>query len=302
MNKIIIIDSSSLMHRAYYAIPHLTTKTGEPVNATYGFFSLLIKAIEDFNPCYVVATFDLPVPTFRHDKFKEYKATRAPTPDNLVLQIPQIKEGVRKMGVPILEKEGFEADDIIGTVCHISQQAKDIDLAIAITGDMDILQLVGRKTNVYLSKRGIKDAELCDTDKVKAIYGGLEPKQLIDYKALRGDASDNIPGVMGIGEKTAIKLILEFNSLDNLYAEIKKETEKAQKISKSIRQKLINHKQEAFLSKELVTIINNVPIDDNIENYLWKGYNNEIKDFLHKMEFNTLLNRTDNGKNLSLFD
>lgn len=297
--KVLIIDSSSLMYRAYYALPPLKTKNGELVNAVHGFFSLLIKAVNDFNPDYVVTAFDLPAPTFRHEMFKEYKATRSKAPEELVAQIPIIKEGVREFNLPVLEKEGFEADDVIGTAVSFFNE-KDF-CSVVVSGDMDVLQLVDEKTTAYLFKRGIKDAGVYDSLKVQEIYDGLKPEQLIDYKALRGDASDNIPGVIGIGEKTAIELIKTFNSIENIYNEIEKETAKAEKIKKGVLEKLKQNKKEAFLSKELVTIKRDVPLNLDVNNFQWKGYSDKGLAFFEKMELKSLIKRIQKKENLTLF-
>ncbi len=298
MEKILVIDSSSLIHRAYYAVPELSTKSGELVNATYGFFSLLMKSIEEFKPDYVVTTFDLPVPTFRHEKFKEYKATRPKTPEDLALQIPRIKEGVHSFDIPILEKEGFEADDIIGSV--VLEASKNSISSLVVSGDMDILQLVDEKVSVYLFKRGINEAGVCDVSKVEEIYKGLKPSQLIDYKSLKGDASDNIPGVPGIGEKTAGDLIKKFNSLENIYKKIENK-EEVLNIKKGVLEKLKENKETAFLSKELVTIRKDVPLKINIDDCKWRGYNDKGVNFFEKMGLNSLVNRVQKKENLSLF-
>ncbi len=297
--KVLIIDSSSLIYRAYYALPPLKTKNGELVNAVHGFFSLFIKAVNDFNPDYVVTAFDLPEKTFRHKMFKDYKATRAKTPEELVAQIPAIKEGVKKFNVPVLEKKGFEADDVIGTVsCFFDK--KDF-FSVIVSGDMDVLQLVNKKTTAYLFKRGIKDAGVYDEVKVQEVYDGLRAEQLTDYKALRGDASDNIPGVVGVGEKTAIELVKEFGSVENIYNEIKKDTLKAKQIKKGVLEKLKQYEKEAFLSKELVTIKKDVPLMLDVDSCKWGGYSSEGVSFFEKMELTSLIKRVEKKENLSLF-
>jgi len=297
--KVLIIDSSSLIYRAYYALPPLKTKNGELVNAVHGFFSLFIKAVNDFNPDYVVTAFDLPEKTFRHKMFEDYKATRTKMPEELVAQIPAIKEGVEKFNVPVLEKKGFEADDVIGTVsCFFDE--KDF-CSVIVSGDMDVLQLVNKRTTAYLFKRGIKDAGVYDEDKVQEVYDGLKAEQLTDYKALRGDASDNIPGVVGVGEKTAIELIKKFGSVENIYNEIKKETLKAKQIKKGVLEKLKQYEKEAFLSKELVTIKKDVPLKLEVDSCRWKGYSDEGISFFEKMEFKSLIKRVEKKENLSLF-
>ena len=233
--RLIIIDSNSIIHRAFHALPLLTTKNGELVNAVYGFLLVFFKAIREFQPDYIAACFDFPGPTFRHKKYKEYKAKRPPTPKELYQQIPKIKEILEAFNIPIFEKEGFEADDIIGTLAAFSTKkviASPIEIII-LSGDTDILQLVNPQTKVYVLKRGVKDIVLFDENLVKEKFQGLNPKQILDFKALRGDPSDNIPGVTGIGEKTAIKLLLEFGSLENLYKEIKEDSEKAKNLNQN---------------------------------------------------------------------
>ena len=206
--RLIIIDSNSIIHRAFHALPLLTTKNGELVNAVYGFLLVFFKAIREFQPDYIAACFDFPGPTFRHKKYKEYKAKRPPTPKELYQQIPKIKEILKDFNVPIFEKEGFEADDIIGTLAAFSTKkviASPIE-TIILSGDTDILQLVNPQTKVYVLKKGVKDIVLYDENLVKEKFQGLTPEQILDFKALRGDPSDNIPGVTGVGEKIAIDL------------------------------------------------------------------------------------------------
>ena len=288
--KIIILDSHSLIHRAYHALPFLKTKKGETVNAVYGFFSILIKSINGFNPDYIAAVFDFPAPNFRHEKFKEYKATRVRPPEDLLSQIPKIKESLSLLGISVFEKKGFEADDIIGTLTALLDK-EDIEIVI-ISGDMDNLQLVNEKIKVFLLKRGIKEAFLFDAEKIKETYQGLRANQLIDYKGLRGDPSDNIPGVPGVGEKTAIELINNFNSIENLYKEIETETEKSKIIKERIKQKLIEFKKQSFLSKELATIKRDVVIDFNKEFCCWDGFNEkETKEVFIEYGFYSLLKR-----------
>ena len=187
--RLIIIDSNSIIHRAYHALPRLTTKKGELVNAVYGFLLVFFKAIREFQPDYIAACFDFPGPTFRHKKFKEYKAKRPPTPKDLVSQIPKVKEILDAFSVLIFEKEGFEADDIIGTIsCLVSrkQVLPEIE-TIILSGDLDILQLVDSKTKVYTLRKGVKDVVLYDENLVKEKFQGLTPEQILDFKALRGD-------------------------------------------------------------------------------------------------------------------
>ena len=212
MKKLILIDGNAIVHRSFHALPPLTNRKGEMTNAVYGFSSVLIKVINELKPDYMVATFDLAAPTFRHIEYDQYKAKRVKAPDELYAQIPKTKDVLTAFGVPILEKEGFEADDIIGTVAK-KYANKEIDILI-ITGDLDTLQLIDDNIRVYTMKKGLNDTIIYGEKEVEERYG-LKVSQMIDYKALRGDSSDNIPGVKGIGEITATSLLKEFETLEN---------------------------------------------------------------------------------------
>ncbi len=220
--KLILIDGNAIIHRAYHALPPLTTKKGEMVNAVYGFASTLLSVIEKFKPDYIAASFDLAAPTFRHKQYQQYKANRVKGPDELYAQIPHVKEVVRAFNIPIYEMEGFEADDVIGTIAKQESRIKSKELSkneietIIVTGDLDALQLVDEHTKVYTMRKGLSDSVLYDEAAVRERYG-ISPEQLKDFKGLRGDASDNIPGVKGIGEKGAVKLIQEYGSLENIF-------------------------------------------------------------------------------------
>jgi len=298
--RLIIIDSNSLIHRAYHALPPLTTKGGEEVGAIYGFLLVFFKALRELNPDFIAITFDLPSPTFRHKKFKFYKAKRPKLPPELCQQIPKIKEILRGFDLPIFEEEGFEADDLIGTISKLApgkQIFPEIE-TIILSGDFDTLQLVDSHTKVFALRRGIKDTILYDESLVEEKYQGLVPEQLVDFKALRGDPSDNISGVKGIGEKTAISLIKEFKTLENLYKELEQNTEKAKQMKTRIKEILVGHKENAFLSKELVQIKYDVPIDFNLEKCQFGKYNKEkmIK-MLKNLEFYSLVEKLPESKN-----
>jgi len=297
--KLIIIDSNSVIHRAFHALPPLSTKEGELVNAVYGFLLVFFKAIKEFKPDYIAACFDLPFPTFRHKKFKEYKAKRPPTPKELYNQIPKVKEVLEAFNVSIFEKKGFEADDIIGTIGKRVPQRQDFPEVqiIILSGDLDTLQLVDRCTRVYLLRRGIKNTVLYDEKLVEERYLGLKPQQLVDFRALRGDPSDNIPGVRGIGEKTAIKLLKEFRTLDNLYDQLEKKTKKSGGLKLRIKELLIQQKEQAFLSKDLATIEKNVPINFNPKKIQWGEYDKgKIVGVLKKLGFHSLIKRLPGDK------
>ncbi len=292
--RLIIIDSNSIIHRAYHALPSLTTKKGDLVNAVYGFLLVFFKAIREFQPDFIAACFDFPAPTFRHKKYKGYKAKRPPAPEELYQQIPKVKEVLEGFNVPIFEKEGFEADDLIGTISKKFSKKQILPKAetIILSGDLDTLQLVDKNTKVYLLKKGVKDTVLYDENLVKEKYGGLTPNQLQDFKALRGDPSDNIPGVTGIGEKIAIELLLKFGSLENLYKEIEENSEKAGKLKPNLREMLLKYKEQAFFSKSLAQIKKDVPIDFNFKKHRFKEYNKEkVIQVLKKFEFHSLIKR-----------
>ena len=313
--RLIVIDGNAVIHRAFHALPPLKTKKGELVNAVYGFLLVFFKAIKEFQPDFIAATFDFPAPTFRHQKYKPYKATREKAPEELYQQIPKTKEVLKGFNVQIFEKQGFEADDLIGTISKGAatplfspkRGGPEIE-TIILTGDLDALQLVNKNTKVYTLRKGVKDTVLYDREKVKEKYGGLEPEQLIDFKALRGDPSDNIPGVFGIGEKTAITLIKEFDSLENLYKDLEKNTQKAKNLKESLRKKLLDYKDQAFVSKMLAEIKQDVPIDFNLEKCRWGYYNRDkVVKIFKDYDFKTLIGRLPGEKtisknnNLSLF-
>ncbi len=285
--RLIIIDSNSVIHRAYHALPPLTTKKGEVVGAVYGFLLVFFKAIKDFQPDYIAACFDFPAPTFRHKKYKEYKAKRPPTPEELRQQISKLKEVLTAFNVPIFEKEGFEADDLIGTISHLAPKKQVLPKieTIILSGDTDTLQLVDSRTRVYMLKKGVKDIILYDRGLVKDKYQGLTPEQLLDLRALKGDPSDNIPGILGIGEKTTIELIKKFGTLENLYQNLTGLTSK-------LKENLIQHKEEAFFSRALAEIKRNVPLDFSLKKCSFKEYDKEkVTRILKKLEFESLIKR-----------
>ena len=292
--RLIIIDSNSIIHRAYHALPPLTTKKGELVNAVYGFLLVFLKAIREFQPDFITATFDFPAPTFRSKIYKQYKAKRPPAPEELYLQIPKVKEILKGFSVQTFEREGFEADDIIGTISHLAlkkQVMPKIEIII-LSGDSDALQLVNPQTKTYILRRGVKDIILYDENLVKEKFQGLIPEQLLDFKALRGDPSDNIPGVTGIGEKTAIELLLKFENLENLYKELEEKSDRAKTLNLKLREKLLQYKEQAFLSKSLAQIRKDVPIDFNLEKCGFEKYNKEkATQVLKNFEFYSLLER-----------
>ncbi|NTW26723.1 MAG: DNA polymerase I [Candidatus Moranbacteria bacterium] len=282
--KLILIDGNAIIHRAYHALPPFTTKKGELVNAVYGFASTLLSVIAEFKPDYVVASFDLAGKTFRHEKFEEYKANRVKGDDDLYVQIPRVKEVVRAFNIPIYEIAGFEADDLIGTIAtQIKANKEDVE-TIIVTGDMDTLQLVNDSTKVYTMRRGLSDSHLYDEAKVFERYG-FSPAQMIDYKGLRGDPSDNIPGVKGIGEKTATTLLQKYHNIEGVYENIGE-------LKGAVKDKLERDKALAFLSKDLATIDLAVPIEFELEKAVLHDFDREtIVKLFSELNFFSLIKR-----------
>lgn len=286
--KLIIIDGNALIHRSFHALPPtLRTKSGQMVNAVYGFTSFLLKALNEFHPEYAVLTLDRKAPTFRHEAYADYKATRVKAPDELYEQIPFVKQVAEAFNIPIFELDGYEADDLIGTICAQTAKEKNLE-KIIITGDMDTLQLINDKTKVYTMSRGLSDSVLYGAEQVKERYG-LTPEQIIDYKALRGDPSDNIPGVKGIGEKTASELLIAFKDLDGVYRAADKSDAR---IKPRIRELLKEYKDNAYLSRELATINLAAPIKFSLSSVGLASFElgNVIKLF-SELEFKSLLNK-----------
>jgi len=302
--KLVLLDSSAIIHRAYHGLPPLTTHDGVLVNAVYGFATTLFKVLEEFKPKYIAACFDVKGPTVRHHEFKEYKAHRPAPPDDLIKQFQYVREVCKVLNIPVISLQGYEADDVIGTITRKIQDTRYKIQTIIVTGDMDALQLVNENVEVYSMSRGIKKAEIYNISAVKEKYGFM-PNQLVDYKALRGDPSDNIPGVPGIGEKTATTLIQNFQNIENLYEQISRykiqDTKKSQFSKNQIPNQplspktfdlLLKFKDQAFLSKKLATIIKNVPIDFKLSDALTHDYDKrEAEKLFRKLEFKSLIAR-----------
>jgi len=252
-NRFIIIDANALLHRSYHALPPLRNKEGMVVNAVYGFLTVLFKVMREFKPTYIAAAFDRKEKTFRHKEFTEYKAGRVKPPDEFYEQIPLSQDTLAILGIPVLEKSGFEADDVIGTVATENEK-KNIE-TLVVTGDKDAFQLISPHTKVYTLRKGVSDTITYDEKAFTERYG-FPPEQMIDFKAIAGDPSDNIPGVTGIGEKGAMDLIQEFGSVENIYTEAEKGD--AGKIKPRYLKKLQGQKKQAFMSKRLATIVRNV--------------------------------------------
>lgn len=281
--KLMIIDGNSLIHRAFYALPLLSTKDGIYTNGVYGFLTMLHKIKDEYETDYICVAFDKKGPTFRHEAFDLYKANRQSTPNELVQQFPIIRDILSAMNIAQLELDGYEADDIAGTLSQIGED-KGMEV-ILVTGDRDYLQLASDNTKILITKKGITELEEFDREKIIEEYG-ITPDQFVDLKGLMGDKSDNIPGVPGIGEKTGIKLLKEFGTIENLYDNIDKVG------GKKTRESLIEHKNTAILSKTLGKIIRNAPIDISFDQLRsaepdW----DRLKELYTTLEFNSLLSK-----------
>ncbi len=285
MKKFLLIDANSLIHRSFHALPPLTTPKGEPINAVYGLSSILLKILREHNPDYSAAAFDRPEPTFRDEMFKDYKAHRPPTANELISQLIKAHETFKKFGIKVVEKAGFEADDIVGTLAEKFKNEPDIKVVI-FSGDKDNLQLVDdAKVFVELLRTGVSKTVTYDKALFLQDYG-FAPEQLVDFKALVGDASDNILGVTGIGPKGATDLIKEYGSVEKIYEEVGL-------ISKEVlRKKLEVGKESAFLSKKLATIKRDVPLDISLENLKQHPLNKEeLKKYFEELGFKSLVER-----------
>ncbi len=280
--KLLLVDGHALFYRAFHALPNMTGPEGFPTGAIFGFLSMLFKALVDIKPTHTLVTFDMPGKTFRDTLSTDYKATRKPTPPELTLQLPKLKEVLTALDIPIYEKAGYEADDLLGIISH--KTGKDV-LNIIVTGDLDLLQLIDIHTHVYRFKTGFSDIQIFDTDKMVQIYG-LHPSQWVDYKAIRGDTSDNIPGVPGIGEKGALALIKNFGSLDAVYEAVEK---KSSKLKSGTLKKLEEGKSKAYLSQKLAFINQKNNLEFNFEATKIGDYDQaKVKELLHKIGIKAL--------------
>lgn len=282
MKKMLVIDGNSIVNRAFYGIRPLTTKEGLHTNAIYGFVNILLKNLQSISPDYAAVAFDLKAPTFRHKEYAEYKAGRHAMPDELKMQMPYAKKVASALGFAVLEKEGYEADDILGTLANMGEQ-NSVEVFV-LTGDRDSLQLISDTTKVLLS--GNTDTVTFDREKFFEKYT-IQPEQFVDLKALMGDSSDNIPGVAGVGEKTAIKLISAEGSLEKLYEGIENKD-----ISASLKQKLITSKDMAFLSQFLARIERNAPLGLGLNDIEYKGFiSDALTDLFAELEFFNFIKR-----------
>jgi DNA polymerase-1 len=280
--RLILIDTHSLVYRGFFAIPPLTTTKGELSNATFGFASIFLKAIEELKPQHMAAALDLPQKTFRHEADATYKATRKPMPDELRPQFERVKELLDKFGVPMYSVPGYEADDVIGA---LSRQADAAGLeAIIVSGDLDPLQLVTPNVKLFTTRMGFQNTVVYDEARIAERYG-LKPSQMVDFKALKGDTTDNIPGVPGVGEKTAAKLIAENGNLEGVYADLTRFTPK-------LRESLGANKEQVFKSRMMATIVTDLPVKLEIDRTRWRGYDRAaVLDLFRDLEFRSLIPR-----------
>jgi len=298
MSKLVLIDGNAILHRAFHAMPPLTTVSGEPINAVYGLVSMFLRVVQDLKPDAIAVAFDEKEPTFRNKEFKEYQSQRPPTADDLSSQFAKARDFFKAVKVPIYSMPGFEADDVIGTIADKSK-----DDVVIVTGDRDILQLIDDKRNIklYMPVVGLTNAKLYGEAEAMARMG-VPANEIPDYKALVGDPSDNYPGVAGIGPVTAEKLLEKYKSIDNIYAHLKD-------IEPNVRQKLESKKDDAKLFHRLATIVRDVPIKVDYEDMgKWKIDSPEVFNLFQKFGFKTLTERIkkvgkeiDGEKQASLF-
>ncbi len=283
MKRLVLIDGHAILHRAYHAFPKtLKTSRGELVNAVYGFARMLLKVIEDLKPAYIAVAFDLPKPTFRHQEFIGYQAQRPMTEAELKDQIERVYQIVKVLNIPIFTAEGYEADDVIGTLAH--QAAKKKTETIIVTGDKDIMQLIKGRVKVYAPVKGFSEAKLFGQKEVEELLA-VKPKQIVDYKALVGDSSDNYPGVHGIGPKTAVKLLGKYQDLDTIYKKI-------EKIEEKVAKKLAEGAESASLSRKLAQIVVNAPVKLDLKACRIHDYDEEkAKRLFEELQFKSLIKK-----------
>ncbi len=283
MERLMLLDGNGLIYRGYFALPPLTTSKGELVNAVFGFCSIVLRGIQDIRPDYVAVAFDLSAPTFRHERFADYKATRQRMPDDLRNQFPKVREVVKALRFPVFEMEGYEADDIIGTLA-VEAERRELDTTI-VTGDLDMLQIVSDRVRLMTTRSGVENTILYDPARIHERYA-LLPSQMVDYKALKGDTTDNIPGVPGVGEKTAAKLIAEYGTLDALYERL--EEVKPEKL----REKLREHRERVFEGQWLSRIVRDLPVKLDLDAARLGDYDrDEVIRLFREYEFRSLLDR-----------
>src|SRR6187549_4100108 len=279
-----LLDGYGLVYRGYFALPPLTTSKGELVNGVFGFASIMLRGIQDLQPDYLAVSFDLPGPTFRHEQYADYKATRVKMPDDLRDQFPKVREVVKALRIPVYEMGGYEADDVIGTITQQLDDRADLETTI-VTVDLDMLQLVTPRVRLMTTRSGVENTIMYDVARIDERFG-LRPDQMIDYKALRGDPTDNIPGVPGVGEKTAAKLIREFGTLDDLLARLDEVT------PPKLGDKLREHVDQIHMGRDLSTIVRDLPIEIDLTSARLGDYDRDtVVRLFREYEFRTLIER-----------
>jgi DNA polymerase I len=282
--RLMLLDGYGLVYRGYFALPPLTTSKGELVNGVFGFASIVLRGIQDLQPDYLAVSFDLPGPTFRHEQYADYKATRVKMPDDLRDQFPKVREVVKALRIPVYEMPGYEADDVIGTITRQLDDRADLETTI-VTVDLDMLQLVTPRVRLMTTRSGVENTVIYDVAKIDERFG-LRPDQMIDYKALKGDPTDNIPGVPGVGEKTAAKLIREFGDLDSLFDRL------ADVTPEKLREKLRDHRDQVFMGRDLSTIVRDLPVQIDLEAARLGDYDRDtVVRLFREYEFRTLIER-----------
>ena len=279
----VLFDGNALVHRAFHALPPLTSRNGEMVNAVYGFASMLLKVLKDLSPACVAVAFDTPAPTFRHERFEQYKAQRPKAPEELRGQFGKVKQLLASFRIPVFELEGFEADDLLGA---LSQQAAAAGLeTVIVSGDADATQLVGPNVRLLTPGKSFGETKIYDEAAVLEKYG-VPPKHIVDLKALVGDTSDNIPGVPGVGPKTAAKLVQQFGTLEDIYAHIDEVT------PERLRQTLKDNREQAVQSKVLATIVTDMPVELKPDECRVSGFDRQaVTDLFRELQFVSLLPR-----------
>ena len=280
--RLVAIDGNSLLYRAFFAVRYLSTSDGTPTNAVYGLTTMLLRVLDE-NPDYIVVAFDMAKPTFRHEEYEDYKAHRKPTPDDLIAQAPIARELIRAFNIPVIEVEGFEADDVIGTL--VTQSRERGVASEIVTGDLDALQLVNDDVRVMTTVKGVSDIVVYDSDAVEERYG-LKPSQIADFKGLKGDTSDNIPGVPGVGDKTASNLLKQYGTVENLLDHLGELPEN------KVKRTLVENAEQARFSKHLATIVTDVPFEFDLESYSARTPDYDVlRDLFVRLEFKTMLRR-----------
>ncbi|MEK3909918.1 DNA polymerase I [Paenibacillus sp. FSL H7-0331] len=295
MSKLIVIDGNSIAYRAFFALPPLSNSSGLHTNAVFGFTTILLKLMEEHKPTHFLVAFDAGKVTFRHSNYKDYKGGRAKTPPELSEQFPVLKDLIRAFGVSQFELEGYEADDIIGTLTRMADELGNIEV-IVVSGDKDMLQLASEHVKIALTRKGVSDVELYDPPYIMEKYG-LTPNQIIDLKGLMGDTSDNIPGIPGVGEKTALKLLHEYGSVEGVLAN-------TDQLKGKMKEKVVEHADDARMSKELATIFREVPIGTPWDELAYNGYEKQaLAEMFYKLEFKSLMEKMDlTGGDVKLAD